>query len=1100
MTSPAVQPVLHRARIAPGPLRLEARLLADLEPLLSEREVGDLALPIRIAVPSRSLHQHLARRLARHFRALAGVRVQTLHALAVEIVERGAAVPPGDLLFPVAVRDCARAEGALRARLDALVDGYAVVEASVSDLLDAGFDPAHGEALAEALRAATGEGEGRARGLALARVAARVVETLERWGVAHRSRLLRAAREALEADPARALPARAVFLYGFADATAVQADLLDALLRHRGARIFLDRPPDPADPARSDPGAVFGERFARRIAGVVPGFDEPEASPQPPRIEVLHAPGIEAEVRGVADRVRALLDAGALPEEVGVVARQPGPYRVAVRRHFRRLGIPFSGLGAAGPAGPAGRRIEALRALLRWRERVPAELWLDALEGLPDPAPRLSPLHRADLLLGLHVLGAARLADVASLAARDGDVELPVRRGLGEAQAGQRRAPRRRLPRAHLAAATSAAASLVAHFAAWPSRDRLAAHLERLRALVHAHLRWSPSSPGTAELQTALFEAGGALRGTIGLDRDGLGLLVERCLDGVGDEPLGGRGAGVQVLDVMEARERTFEHLFVVGLSRDSFPRVIVEDPLLEDRVRRRLRDVLEDLPVKHEGHDEERFLFAQLLAAAPHVSLSAPICDEDGRARPVSPLLDGLRWAPDVPDPVQLPALYGPGRPERVRPAHEHALLAGLHAPRSAFECVLARAFHESALEDAGAGGGAGEHARGALAQARALARARCAVLAEVDPGLQASRRLGPYYGFVGPPGSGDPRGSDLYVTTVEQIARCPWRAFLERLLRVESLPDPHAELPSADPASTALLLGRLVHRVLERIVQDALGDGEQRPVLEEVLRRSPRPVPWPGPDELDARVARCAEELAYEEGIGLPGYPRLLALLARGPLAQARELDWPDGHGGLAALGAEVEGRLSLPGQRALHFLADRVDSDGGRLRLVDYKTGKPIADQKKDATRRAHFRDGVARGRLLQALAYARAAAACGAEAEGRYVYLKPDGGFPQRVFAARADDAELAEAFDRAVGAALGAFEQGSFVPRLIEGTSDEEHHSCERCAVKEACLRGDSGARRRLAEWVRVQEDTDPTGLDAAERALLAVWRLGGAAS
>ena len=54
--------------------------------------------------------------------------------------------------------------------------------------------------------------------------------------------------------------------------------------------------------------------------------------------------------------------------------------------------------------------------------------------------------------------------------------------------------------------------------------------------------------------------------------------------------------------------------------------------------------------------------------------------------------------------------------------------------------------------------------------------------------------------------------------------------------------------------------------------------------------------------------------------------------------------------------------------------------------------------------------------------------------------------------------------------------------------------DVEPRACAHCDVKEACLRGDSGARRRLVRFAR---DSDPATLGPAERALLAIWNLHG---
>ena len=90
------------------------------------------------------------------------------------------------------------------------------------------------------------------------------------------------------------------------------------------------------------------------------------------------------------------------------------------------------------------------------------------------------------------------------------------------------------------------------------------------------------------------------------------------------------------MLSVIEARARSFDHLFLLGLNRDSFPRQVREDPLLPDRLRQAIeRDVLPQIPIKRIGFDEERYLFAQLLSSARQVTLSWQACDDDGKARP---------------------------------------------------------------------------------------------------------------------------------------------------------------------------------------------------------------------------------------------------------------------------------------------------------------------------------------------------------------------------------------------------------------------------------------------------------------------------------
>src|SRR5262249_35070485 len=78
-----------------------------------------------------------------------------------------------------------------------------------------------------------------------------------------------------------------------------------------------------------------------------------------------------------------------------------------------------------------------------------------------------------------------------------------------------------------------------------------------------------------------------------------MALLLERALEAAEPPRLGGEGAGVQVLSATHARGCTFEHLFVLGMNRDVFPRGFAEDALMPDTLRRRLRDVLPEMPVK---------------------------------------------------------------------------------------------------------------------------------------------------------------------------------------------------------------------------------------------------------------------------------------------------------------------------------------------------------------------------------------------------------------------------------------------------------------------------------------------------------------------
>lgn len=1092
-----------RVLIAGGALAAEALLMERLDGLLAEarRDPSLLARPVRIVVPSRSLRLHLGAAVVGHRGgSAAGVTIQTLFGLASEVLERaGEPAPRGALLFDVLAQRAARAEPSLRRGLEGLADGFRTVTGTLRDLLDAGFEPVHAEAAEEAvatdgpLVASRAEVE---RARALVRAAARAESRMRELGLGRVSALLRRAADLLASDGDRRLPARAILIHGFADATGVATDLIQALLRRCGAWLILDRPPKP------EGGGVeraFTERFAERLS-LAAGSGPAAAPSRRPRIAACEAIGTEAECRELARRARVLLDGGARPEGIAVVARDLGPFRIALRRHFQRLGIPFSGLGERGALTPAGRRVRAFLELLRQREAVPIDRWLDALAALP-PLSLEGPAGRVDLRLTFYSLGAGRLRDVAGLEVeevlRHNSYLLPIRQGLKavgideedggeEGDGSQRRneayARRRRVSGSLIRVAVRAARRTRDRLAGWPDEAPLAEHVARLGDLLAADLAWDPGSSEGRLAIAALAELEREVPRRLRLAADELRLLLDDLLAAAGASDLGGRGGGIQVLTVTEARGRTFDHLFLPGLNRDLFPRVVREDPLLSDELRRILQRVLPDVPLKRSGFDEERYLFAQLLSAGPEVTLSWQTADDDGKPVSPSPLVERLRERLEISQAPTLWALPAAGPLPGPRTAEEQAVMAGLHAPRRWFGRVLPLAIDEGRRELA-------ELPIADLAPER-LAAARLAVLEEVDPDLRtpggraARSRLGPYFGFIGrlPGVEGEPRLRELYVTQLENLAACPWQLFLMRLLGVEPSPDPLGALPGVD----AVLLGNVVHATLERIARppEQPGPGVRLRDL------PPVSVAWPADEDLVRMLREEAARLLADEGIRLPGLALALGERARSMLEAARDTDWPGGE--VAVLATEYENKLDVaeaPGRlRHVLFRADRVDlGAGGLVVWTDYKTGKPISRARTAETRRRDFLRRVQSGSHLQAVAYLLGSQG---ESMGRYLFLRPGIEEEAREVSVTTDDHEFISAFAAASGAVLAAWEEGSFFPRLVEPNGREEPSRCSYCAVAEACLRGDSGSRQRLSEW------TGSTGAEGSEEeALLQVWRL-----
>ena len=1158
--------------VARGARAAEAVLLERLDRELAATDAAALERPVRVVVPSASLRLHLSATVVRRRGAALGLQVQTLFAVALEILERcGEASPwrrlPGDLLYDVLVRRRAAGEPLLADALGPLVDGFGAVAATVRDLLDAGLEPVHAEFADEALVAAGDDGTATTaaeieRGRALVRVARRVAEDLEARGVLRRTALYARAAELVAADPLRALPTRRLFVHGFADATGVAGDLLESLLRAADGRLVLDTPPAVAGGA---PGAAaaweeaFARRLRERLGGAVGEAVVEPADGAPPAAAIarFQAPGGEAEARAVALRVRALLDDGVPAERIGVVARRLEPHRLALRHHLEALAVPFSAVGARGSTTPAGRRIRALLDLLRRRGELAADRWLDAPAALtwdPGDGRRTVGGPFVDLRLAFAALSAGRLQEVAGLdldallGDRDG-LPLPVRQGLSYADAepaagggaagdgpGARTADeeegegdegdggadgaaagrtagrppsaarRRWVRRALLAAAVDAARALLAELDEWPQPAAAGAHVARLRRLLTRHLRWRPEGGELARLFDLLDAVAADLPADLGLDFDELRLLLGRLLQTAGGGALGGAGGGVQVLSVTEARGRTFEHLFVVGVHRGAFPRIVEADPLLPDELRGAVAAVLPDLARKRAGHEEERYLFAQLLSAAPRVTVSWWSRDDDGQPLSPSPLVARLPgFGPHEP-PAEAetapPVFSAAAAGGDERPAAEAAVVAGLAGmPRDGWQTLLAAAVDEA-------------HRRlpppRSSLEGRDVAAARRAVLDEFDPpDAERAHRLGPYFGFLGAvraagggaPLHGDPRAGEgsLWLSRAENLAACPWQLFLRKLLRLEPTPDPLAALPGLD----ALVLGNAVHGALEAIVAHAGAPAGVE--LAALAEAAPVPVPWPDDAELDALLADASRRALADAGMPLPGLARALAARARPYVERARTLDWPADGGPLPVVGAEVEGEvvaLDAAGEpRRLRFRADRVDRGGGgdgALRLTDYKTGRPLSERTKPETRAQHHLRGLYAGQRLQATAYRLAAGAAdagtlsaGAEAVGRYLFLKPDLPSDEMAEASAAGDA-FPVGFDAVATGLLAAWDAGAFFPRLVDPHGEKEPARCGFCEVSEACLRLDSSARRRLVRWNH--ERAGPAD-GAAERAHAALWWL-----
>jgi hypothetical protein len=1051
-----------------------------------------------------------------------------------EILERGLGLSPSppprshDSAADVLVRRCADRDALFGELLSELENPYGPLVGSVRDLLDAGLEPVQSPALEELLDDVPDPGE-RRRAQAIVKVASKAIEESRRLGVGLGRDPLVRARELLENHPAHELfPCSALAVYGFFDATAVATDLIRAMARSVGSTIYVDHPPEPGTWKEPDASRAFTRRLSERLLDIS-YVEEPEEAggTRPHGLSLLSAPGAEAEVRYVASTIRRLLSSGpgvgeTSPESIGIVARDLAPYMFAIRAQLGRLAVPFSCPDGQGPKTPLGRRMEAVAKLLGELEDASPETWLDGFAPalLADPerqGERHAPWLSSDLLIALRAQGATRLSVVGDLSIEDfpldekgESVTLPTRAGLSayqtQARPDQPVATRRRVSAGSIEWILQKSRALLELFETHPRSAFFAAHLDRVESLLTSHLGWSSDEARQVKAE---------LSSHLPLDMDITfselrSLLGRWAVGGAGRADLGGRGGGVQVLSVTQARGRTFDHLFVLGVNRGLFPRSVQQDPLLPDSLRGRMQVLLPDIPIKSRGHDEERYYFAQLLSSSPSVTLSFRTIDEDGSPLSPSPLIEKLRGVMGA-EIESLPPLYhssslggggssGAKTSTTIRPAYERAVLAGLSGDRTSLVGLLERAVTEARATLPGL---SEEGLAGPEVDPRLLAKARFEVLSEHDPDLSTSagrRRLediGPYLGFIGPPTlAQDPRNGQLYITTIESFAKCPWRVFVTRLLRIERLVDPLEKVADTD----GMVMGSAVHEALSRVVQSQLSPPRDKPhTLDTVLARQPVLAEWPGAKTLEPLLAEVSQKSLTDAGLGLAGLDSLVQTKMRPYLEAARDREWRPPHGPPAVIGAEVEGELEAKDARGrlrvIRFRADRVDRHDEVVRLTDYKTSKPISTGKRPSTRRSHYLRKVREGANLQATAYELAVK--DHPARGRYVFLKP--GIPDHAHAFDAGESpeEFVRAFEQAVTALLEAWDQGAFFPMLKEETG-KDGSLCKYCPVAEACLRRDSGAKRRLQQWLErhKEADSDQTNLDRAEAALLRAWFLG----
>ena len=464
-------------------------------------------------------------------------------------------------------------------------------------------------------------------------------------------------------------------------------------------------------------------------------------------------------------------------------------------------------------------------------------------------------------------------------------------------------------------------------------------------------------------------------------------------------------GMPVWLGDVMRFRGRSFRHVFAIRMQDDVFPQRRTEDPLFPDSDRRFLgiREI-------GDGRDEEALLLQLIRDSAEQVHFSFASGDGFGKVlRPSRFTRDVFR----VPYSVTRASAPGPQAVQHGSPNTEHGTrqlqLLAKSGTRSVFDGYLPN----------------------------------------FTPG---ERPLSP--------------------TQLEDFGECPQKFLFKHILGVEDIEHPERELQINHRDK-----GSIDHRILERFYRAT--SAEEIASAAAALPRLP--------EELVARLERIIDEQFDEHerlappfnrtvrGIERRATKRILSEFLAADLADLaaselvpRHFEYRFGfkHKGQAdhpepfvvdagGIAVKVEGTI------------DRIDAGAGRLRIVDYKSGK--------ALRHANLAEKIDRGVRLQLALYAMAAAeffeADAASVSGTIKPLVTGDGRAKFAF-------ELQEKRDGLL-ATLEIFAR-SILKGLFPAfpnDSDQDFNSCKYCPVNHSCR-----TRHDQEERYAIQQQRDPRTL------------------
>lgn len=1013
---------------------LEACLLDDIQKAAVEDPFGRKWVLTSSGTLARHLRKCLEQRIEHgESFSVGGIRIVSLSLFSVEVFKKLGRTRPHyssplhSLLLDFLVHKIP--DHSPLAPLKDIVNGYSLLVPTFQDLADAGFSSAEGEFLMESVEeGAVSNREKEILSLYFSWIDM-VRETGEAWAPLSQQDLAAWIEDASPEEVASALASESgrpvrIFVHGFYDFTDNNLQILAGLGKSQEVTLYfpdntrgnqihpafefsrpmlddmrarvgihaLDEPREFGGRDNSFPSAEFFDRT----------FPDGKVAAQPPFLTFQRASSPRAEALSAALRVRSWIDEDGIdPDEVMVVFTSPGGYLGPILDAFEEFCLPVNVIDFPVEISRESLRRTQLARL--WRESAPAEWVFQYLRE--NPAFCLSrgiDAFQFERRLRSVVFGGGgnwrqirNLFDGSSGGGRDTGKLNEEETGLVDEIIGLW------IDKPQFPVSSGKAAELTGRILSWAGGED-----ESMARVRDAFSSWAGVMPG-AEISEELF--------------------VSLIFESAGEEKTGNdiSAPGVKLIPMMRARGITCRAMVLIGLSSGLFPRKVEEDYFLADQSRaevvRRSGELGHRMPLKSRLTDEMALLFYLLNTSSQLVHWVIPETDSTGRlVTPTSWIQNYVQQWDSGRDPMQGRVPPAPTEQSRFMWGLDPA--AGSFLPPSRLFLV---------------GSGLVERITGFEGIPDCW-----------KPFTKMNRKSQEFYGQV--KDASFPRSGDvLNVTSIETLARCPYRFFGEKLLEIAPL-----EVQNLPDSLNPLDRGSALHRALERLLRDHRDASAA--FLEELNN----------PERIREEVRKSIAEIPSSRM--LPSlFKSALADQMAGLIAEYFSFALERVSEGRVFARFEEKMQSPFPGlpEISLKGKADRIDriSSTGALHITDYKAGRRgylDVNKNQDTV--------IGLGWMAQASLYRWMASESGEAGEiaFSYVFLGEEEKRKKEVLA------ESSIEPGRLLASLEGILTGGDYLPSgntLMDRYGLSFLEPCRYCRLMSMCRRIDPEERGRMAE-------------------------------